>query len=64
MSGQVKKFWCKECKEEKDIEEFKMKVGFRKVCLTCYKKKLKSIRSKRTDYPNNRGYRKVVKNEE
>lgn len=54
------KRWCKTCKEEKDSEQFKMKVGFRGVCLDCLKKKLKIVRSKRTVHTLKRGYTKNV----
>jgi hypothetical protein len=47
------KLWCRECKQEKDSELFKMKVGFRKICFDCYKKKVIEAQQKRRNFESN-----------
>jgi hypothetical protein len=46
FAGKNGKTFCKNCKEEKPISEFKMKVGYRKICKECYLKVLKEAQNK------------------
>jgi hypothetical protein len=42
-----KTLWCKKCKKEFPSDNFKMKVGYRKVCYACFVAIVKEAQHKR-----------------